>query len=243
MNVMGIGPQEMMIIAVIALLVFGPGKLPEVMGQAGKLVRDFRRMSAELSGEFEKTIAEARDATGGLAAELGGMSKEVSSVTNSVKKDLGIKNSRATASGTKAAAGKTTTGSKSTSSKSAASSTSKSSTSTNKAGSKAGSTTAAKSTSTTSTASKKPVTPVATREDPTADMFLYEPKRVERVTRSRKAVPSVIGDPTPRISDIVSTESEAVTVATAPNTSLTSDDAISRARQRRRNAGYARAAV
>lgn len=238
MNLMGIGPQEMMIIAVIALLVFGPGKLPEVMGQAGKMVRDFRRMSAELSGEFEKTIAEARDATSGLTAELGGMTKEVNSITNSVKKDLGVKNSRSTTgsktTGSKSSSTKSTTGSKSTARSS--SSTSKSSTtSTSKAGSKTGSTTASKSTS-TSTVSKKPATPVATREDPTADVFLYEPKPIERSKRNRKAVPSVIADPTPRISEIVTAEVDEVVVTTkAP-----ADDAIARARQRRRNAGYAR---
>ncbi len=243
MNLMGIGPQEMMIIAVIALLVFGPGKLPEVMGQAGKMVRDFRRMSAELSGEFEKTIAEARDATSGLTAELGGMSKEVNSITNSVKKDLGVKNTRTGASGTKSTGSKSSTsrsstGSKTTGAKSSTSSSKSSTTSTNKTGSKASSTTSAKS-GTTSTVTKKPVTPVATREDPTADVFLYEPKPIERSKRSRKAVPSIIADPTPRVSDIVSADVEEVVVVT----SAPADDAIARARQRRRNAGYARASA
>lgn len=243
MNFMGIGPQEMMIIAVIALLVFGPGKLPEVMGQAGKMVRDFRRMSAELSGEFEKTIAEARDATGGLAAELGGMSKEVNAITNSVKKDLGVKNTRST-TGTKTTGSKTSTASKSatgskTSTTSKSTSTTKSSTSsTSKAGSNSGATTAAKST-TTSTASRKPATPVASREDPIADVFLYEPKPVERTKRSRKAVPSIIADPTPRVSEIVAAEVDEVLVTTG-QAAAPADDAIARARQRRRNAGYAR---
>jgi len=246
MNIMGIGPQEMMVIAVIALLVFGPGKLPEVMGQAGKLVRDFRRMSAELSGEFEKTIAEAKDMTSGLQAELGGMTKEVNSVTNSVKKDLGLKNSGVT-SRSKGAAGKTGTASK-TSSKTAASSKPGTSTSSTRAGAKSGTgATAAKSTTSTtsttkSTAAKKPPAPVASREDPSADISLFEPAAVERPKRVRKAVPSVISDPTPRPlaagddrSPLFAEEDGPVTVATGA-----SNDALSRARQRRRTAGYAR---
>jgi len=246
MNIMGIGPQEMMVIAVIALLVFGPGKLPEVMGQAGKLVRDFRRMSAELSGEFEKTIAEAKDMTSGLQAELGGMTKEVNSVTNSVKKDLGLKNSAVT-SRSKGAAGKTGTASK-TSSKTAASSKSGTSTSTTRAGAKSGTgATAAKSTTSTtsttkSTAAKKPPAPVASREDPSADISLFEPAAVERPKRVRKAVPSVISDPTPRPlaagddrSPLIAEDDGMATVATGA-----ADDALGRARQRRRTAGYAR---
>jgi len=248
MNIMGIGPQEMMVISVIALLVFGPGKLPEVMGQAGKLVRDFRRMSSELSGEFEKTIAEAKDMTSGLQAELGGMSKEVNSVTNSVKKDLGLKNSGVT-SRSKGATAKTATGTKA-GSTSKSSSTSKTGTNTSisKAGAKSGTAaTGAKSTasttsSTKSTAAKKPPTPVATREDPSADMSLFEPAAVERPKRVRKAVPSVISDPTPRPSvhagdslPILSDDDGLVAVAADA-----SDDALSRTRQRRRTAGYAR---
>ncbi len=246
MNIMGIGPQEMMVIAVIALLVFGPGKLPEVMGQAGKLVRDFRRMSAELSGEFEKTIAEAKDMTSGLQAELGGMTKEVNSVTNSVKKDLGLKGSGVT-SRSKGTTGKTGTASK-TGSKAGASSKSGTSTSTTKAGAKAGTTaTASKSTaSTTSTtksaAAKKPPAPVASREDPSADVSLFEPAAVERPKRVRKAVPSVISDPTPRPTaanddqfPLFAEDDGLATVASGAT-----DDALSRARQRRRTAGYAR---
>ena len=237
MNIMGIGPQEMMIIAVIALLVFGPGKLPEVMGQAGKLVRDFRRMSAELSGEFEKTIAEARDATAGLTSELGSMTKEVNSVTNSVKRDLGVKGT-STAKGKGVTAAKSGTAGKSTTAKGS------SSTSTTKVGgkssaAKSSTSTTSKATTSSSTAAKKPATPVATREDPDADISLFEPAPVERPKRTRKAVPSVIGDPTPRsvVPDgAVAGDGEVDNVVAA----IPADDALSRARARRRNAGYAR---
>lgn len=231
MNIMGIGPQEMMVIAVIALLVFGPGKLPEVMGQAGKMVRDFRRMSAELSGEFEKTIAEAREATSGLTAELGGMTKEVNAVTSSVKRDLGVK-------GTSTSKAKTSTSSKAGASKGTAGKST--STSTSKAGAKSTGTssTATKTTSsttTTSTAAHKPAAPVASREDPAADISLFEPAAIERPKRVRRAVPSVISDPTPRASSLLADPGDG---AQAP--AMAADDALSRARQRRRNAGYAR---
>jgi TatA/E family protein of Tat protein translocase len=235
MNVFGIGPQEMMIIAVLALLVFGPGKLPEVMGQAGKLVRDFRRMSAELSGEFEKTIAEARDATSGLTAELGGMSKEVNSVTNSVKKDLGLKG------GTAGSKAKSTTGARTGSTTSKAGSTSKTSTSkTTATGSKTSTAKGTTSSTTTSKATTEATTPVASREDPAADMSLFAPAPVERKSRSRKAVPSIISDPTPR--DIPTAPEPGMEAE--PASVLGGDaqpaDALARSRQRRRNAGYAR---
>ena len=43
------GPMELMVILVLALIIFGPGKLPEIAGQVGRVVRDFRRTTAELS--------------------------------------------------------------------------------------------------------------------------------------------------------------------------------------------------
>ncbi len=88
MNVFGIGSGEMVLLLVAALLIFGPGKLPEVAGQVGKAVRDFRRMTSDLTGEFEKTIAEASDIKDAFTSELSGMRSQVSSVSESVKKDL-----------------------------------------------------------------------------------------------------------------------------------------------------------
>ncbi len=247
MNIMGIGAPEIAIIAVIALLVFGPAKLPEVMGQAGKMYRDFRRMSAELSGEFEKTIAEARDLTAGFESELGSMTKEVNSLTNSVKKDLGVKGSSTnkgksstsktgTASRTGTAA---KSGSKSTSGKAGSSS------STSKIGGKSTGTKSSSSTSSSTgskavtAASKKPVTPVATREDPAADVSLFEPVPIERKARTRRAVPSVIADPTPRTL-VASDNGLAADAGDGLVAGSPADDALGRARARRRNAGYAR---
>src|SRR5438270_12564439 len=56
MNVLGMGPMELLLIIVLALIVFGPARLPEIMGQVGKAIGDFRRATSELSDEFNRTI-------------------------------------------------------------------------------------------------------------------------------------------------------------------------------------------
>jgi Tat protein translocase TatB subunit len=48
----GIGPEELMLVALLALLVLGPERLPKVMRDMGRLVGDLRRTSDELRDEF-----------------------------------------------------------------------------------------------------------------------------------------------------------------------------------------------
>lgn len=39
----GLGAPELIVILVVALLIFGPGRLPEIGGALGKGIRDFRK--------------------------------------------------------------------------------------------------------------------------------------------------------------------------------------------------------
>ena len=48
----GVGPEELMLIALIALLVLGPERMPKVMRDVGKVVGDLRRTSDELRDDF-----------------------------------------------------------------------------------------------------------------------------------------------------------------------------------------------
>jgi Tat protein translocase TatB subunit len=48
--------MELLLIVVLALIVFGPQRLPEIMGQVGKAIADFRRATSQLSEEFNQTI-------------------------------------------------------------------------------------------------------------------------------------------------------------------------------------------
>lgn len=56
MNILGLGPGELMLIAVLGLIVFGPGRLPEIAAQLGKAVRDLRQSSADIRSEFQRSF-------------------------------------------------------------------------------------------------------------------------------------------------------------------------------------------
>ncbi len=48
-DILGIGPLELVLIMIVALLVFGPDKLPEIGAKMGKGVRELRQLSREIS--------------------------------------------------------------------------------------------------------------------------------------------------------------------------------------------------
>ena len=51
-----IGMPEMLVIAVIALIIFGPRKLPELGKSLGKSIAEFKRASNELKNTLEDEI-------------------------------------------------------------------------------------------------------------------------------------------------------------------------------------------
>ena len=51
-----IGLQEMLVIGVLALLVFGPSKLPELGRMVGRALREFRRASDEFRSTVESNL-------------------------------------------------------------------------------------------------------------------------------------------------------------------------------------------
>ncbi len=54
MNIFGIGLPEMGLIMVVALLIFGPKKLPEIGRSMGKAIRGFQEASNEFQSEFKR---------------------------------------------------------------------------------------------------------------------------------------------------------------------------------------------
>lgn len=48
----GLGPQELIVILFIALLLFGPKKLPELGRTIGKAMREFKKATSEVEKEI-----------------------------------------------------------------------------------------------------------------------------------------------------------------------------------------------
>ncbi len=59
-----IGPWEIAIVVVIALLIFGPRKLPELGSSFGKSIRGFKKGLKEGQDELNETVAEVKEAAG-----------------------------------------------------------------------------------------------------------------------------------------------------------------------------------
>ena len=53
-----LGPAEILVVLVIALLVFGPNKMPEIAKQVGKGFREFRRVQQHLKSELRDVVSE-----------------------------------------------------------------------------------------------------------------------------------------------------------------------------------------
>ena len=53
-----LGPAEILVILVIALLVFGPDKMPDIARQVGRGYREFRRVQNHLKAELRDVVSE-----------------------------------------------------------------------------------------------------------------------------------------------------------------------------------------
>lgn len=53
-----IGPWELIAILAVVLIIFGPGKLPEVGKSLGKTIKEFRNASSGASAQVEEALSE-----------------------------------------------------------------------------------------------------------------------------------------------------------------------------------------
>ncbi len=65
----GIGPSELIVILVVALLLLGPKRLPELARALGRAVAEFRRATADLGAELDNARILLEEETRSAARE------------------------------------------------------------------------------------------------------------------------------------------------------------------------------
>lgn len=94
---MKIGTLELVVIAIVALLVIGPNKLPEYARKLGQAMREFKKASDSLTKEIkenivepldevQKPLKEAVDPISEMEKEIKGSFKEVTDSVSSIGK-------------------------------------------------------------------------------------------------------------------------------------------------------------
>jgi TatA/E family protein of Tat protein translocase len=76
-----LGFSEMLMIFVIALLVFGPKKLPELGKSLGKGIREFKKATEELKSNWEDHVKD-------IAEPINDMKRDIHSMGQSIKTDV-----------------------------------------------------------------------------------------------------------------------------------------------------------
>ena len=70
MNFFGVGPLELVLILVLALIFLGPEELPTIARRLGKLVRDLQALSTELTEQVREELGPELEELNRTAREL-----------------------------------------------------------------------------------------------------------------------------------------------------------------------------
>lgn len=88
MDILGIGPLELILILIVALMVFGPDKLPTIGARLGRAMKDMRKATRAFSKEFDATrriIEEPTKAVTEPFQDVIGLAKDVNELAIAVR--------------------------------------------------------------------------------------------------------------------------------------------------------------
>ena len=84
MGFFGMGAPEIIVIMIVALIIFGPGKLPEIGAQVGKTVRDFRRATRDLTSEFEASVNDVQSTMVEMKQTMADVQRETKELADTI---------------------------------------------------------------------------------------------------------------------------------------------------------------
>jgi sec-independent protein translocase protein TatB len=95
MNFLGVGPLELVVILVVALVFVGPERLPKLAADIARTIREIRKYTGSLAAEFNEVIQEFEKDTAGersswkdIEAGITGATKSVTDAVRDVKAEV-----------------------------------------------------------------------------------------------------------------------------------------------------------
>ena len=84
MNFLGVGPAEMLVILVVALVVVGPERLPRLAADIARTIRELRKYTGSIAAEFGEVIQDFEKETAGDRSQWKEIGEGLTSATRSV---------------------------------------------------------------------------------------------------------------------------------------------------------------
>ncbi len=84
MNFMGVGPAEIIVILVVALVVVGPERLPRLAADIARTIRELRKYTTSITAEFSEVIQDFEKETEGERSQWKEIGEGLTSATRSV---------------------------------------------------------------------------------------------------------------------------------------------------------------
>lgn len=102
MNFVGVGPAELIVILVVALVFVGPERLPRLAADIARTIREIRKYTGSLAAEFNEVIQDFEKDTAGERSEWKEIGEGLTGATKSVTD--AIRGARSDMAGTPASA-------------------------------------------------------------------------------------------------------------------------------------------
>jgi sec-independent protein translocase protein TatB len=102
MNFFGVGPAELVVILVVALVFVGPERLPRLAADLARTIREIRKYTGSLAAEFNEVIQDFEKETVGDRSQWAEIGEGLTGATRSVTE--AIRGARADAAGATLAA-------------------------------------------------------------------------------------------------------------------------------------------
>lgn len=94
MSFFGVGPLELLVVLLVALIFVGPDRLPKLAADLARTIKEIRKYTGALAAEFQEVVKDVeKETTGGTSVwkevtdGIGGATKQVTDAVREVRKE------------------------------------------------------------------------------------------------------------------------------------------------------------